>query len=180
MTNNIPEIDFVYLWVDGSDPVWRSKRDTFIGVTHADSSIDCEGRYADNDELKYSLRSLEKYAPWIRNIFIVTDNQVPKWLDTSNPKIKIIDHCEILPVESRPCFNSALIEHFLWKIPGLSERFLYGNDDMFINRAVKPSDFFDNNGLPIIRLNRRRFRKLSLLYKEKIQKRILQLLYSID
>ena len=173
MTNNIPEIDFVYLWVDGSDPMWRSKRDTFIGVTHADSSIDCEGRYADNDELKYSLRSLEKYAPWIRNIFIVTDNQVPKWLDTSNPKIKIIDHCEILPIESRPCFNSALIEHFLWKIPGLSERFLYGNDDMFINRAVKPSDFFDNNGLPIIRLNRRRFRKLSLLYKEKIQKRIL-------
>lgn len=170
MTKNIPDIDFVYLWVDGSDPVWRAKKDVHIGVDKTQSLVNCEGRYADNDELKYSLRSLEKYAPWIRTIHIVTDNQVPKWLDTSNPKIHIVDHSEILPQESLPCFNSALIEHFLWKIPGLSEHFLYGNDDMFLNKPATPASFFDANGLPIIRLNRRRFRKLSLLYKEKIKK----------
>ena len=170
MENNILEIDFVYLWVDGSDPVWRAKRDSFLGISHVDTSVNCEGRYIDNDELKYSLRSLEKYAPWIRNIFIVTDNQVPKWLDTSNPKIHIVDHTEILPTESLPCFSSTLIEHFLWKIPGLSEHFLYGNDDMFLNKPATPASFFDANGLPIVRLNRRRFRKLSLLYKEKIKK----------
>ena len=91
---------------------------------------------------KYSLRSVEMYAPWIRKIFIVTDNQVPKWLDTSNPKIRIVDHKEILPEVSLPCFNSRLIEHFLYKIPGLSEHFLYANDDMFINRPVTPATFF--------------------------------------
>ncbi len=171
MANNITEVDFVYLWVDGNDPAWQAKRNAVIGKTDSNPSADCKGRYADNDELKYSLRSLEKYAPWIRNIFIVTDNQVPKWLDTSNPKIKIIDHTEILPAQSLPCFNSCLIEHYIWRIPGLSEHFLYGNDDLFINRPVQPSDFFDKNGRPIIRLNRRPFRRLTLFFREKIQRK---------
>ena len=91
------EIDFVYLWVDGNDPKWQAKRNAFIGNTQKTSAVNCEGRYANNDELKYSLRSIELYAPWIRKIFIVTDNQTPQWLDTSNPKIKIIDHKEIMP-----------------------------------------------------------------------------------
>ena len=66
----------------------------------------------DNGELKYSLRSIGLYAPWVRKIFIVTDNQVPEWLDTAHPKIQIVDHSEILPEESRPCFNSVIIENF--------------------------------------------------------------------
>ena len=107
------EIDLVYLWVNGSDPVWQEKRNNFIGKTEETSSTTCEGRYADNDELKYSLRSVDMYAPWIRKIFIITDNQIPKWLDTSNPKIKIVDHKEIMPSPSLPCFNSSVIEHFI-------------------------------------------------------------------
>lgn len=165
------DVDFVYLWVDGSDPVWQAKRNRVIGHTEAKSAVNCEGRYANNDELKYSLRSLEMYAPWIRRIFIVTDNQVPEWLDTSHPKIRIVDHTEILPAQSLPCFNSRLIEHFLWKIPGLAEHFLYGNDDMFINKPVLPETFFAKDGLPIVRFNFRPFRKLSLFFKEKIQKK---------
>lgn len=159
----------VYLWVDGNDPQWLAKHNACIGKTEDKSAVNCKGRYSDNDELKYSLRSVEMYAPWIRKIFIVTDNQVPKWLDTSNPKIRIVDHKEILPEVSLPCFNSRLIEHFLYKIPGLSEHFLYANDDMFINRPVTPATFFAADGLPIIRFNRRPFRKFTLWFKEKVQ-----------
>lgn len=162
------DIDFVYLWVDGSDPVWQAKRNAWIGKAEKKSAVNCEGRYANNDELKYSLRSLEMYAPWIRKIFIVTDNQIPNWLDTSHPRIKIIDHKEIMPAQSLPCFNSRLIEHFLCQIPELAEHFLYGNDDMYINKPVSPDTFFASDGLPIIRFNRRPFRKFSLWFKEKV------------
>lgn len=163
------DVDIVYLWVDGNDPQWRAKHNACIGKTEEKSAVNCEGRYADNDELKYSLRSIEKYAPWIHRIFIVTDNQVPEWLDTSSPKVRIVDHKEILPEISLPCFNSRLLEHFLYRIPGLSEHFLYANDDMFINRPVAPEDFFSSDGLPVVRFNRRPFRKLSLWFKEKVQ-----------
>ena len=138
MEQNMGEIDLVYLWVNGSDPKWQAKHNACIGKTEANSDVNCDGRYADNDELKYSLRSVDMYAPWIHRIFIVTDDQVPSWLDTSNPKVRIVDHTEIMPSQSLPCFNAALIEHFLWKIPGLSEHFLFANDDMFINRPVTP------------------------------------------
>ena len=165
------EIDLVYLWVNGSDPVWQEKRNNFIGKTEETSSTNCEGRYADNDELKYSLRSVDMYAPWIRKIFIITDNQIPKWLDTSNPKIKIVDHKEIMPSPSLPCFNSSVIEHFICRIPELAEHFLYANDDMFINKPVTPDFFFEADGLPIIRFSRRPFRKLYLKFREKILKK---------
>lgn len=165
------EVDLVYLWVNGNDPGWREKRNAVIGKTEELSAVNCDGRYADNDELKYSLRAVEKYAPWIRRIFIVTDNQVPEWLDTSNPKIRVVDHAEILPPESLPCFNSRVIEHNLYKIPGLAEHFLYSNDDMFINRPVTPSVFFAPDGYPYARFNWRPFRKLSLFIKEKVMGR---------
>lgn len=164
------DIDLVYLWVNGNDPAWIAKRDAFIGKAEDNSPINCKGRSADNDELKYSLRSVEKYAPWIRKIFVVTDNQVPQWLDTSNPKIRIVDHREIMPLQNLPCFNSSLIEKFFHKIPGLSERFLYANDDMFINEAVSVDDFFAPDGFPFVRLTRNRYRKLRWFWREKICK----------
>jgi len=152
------DIDLVYLWVDGNDPEWLAKRNALLGNIK-ESSEDCKGRYADNDELRYSLRSVEKYAPWIRKIFIVTDNQTPDWLDATNPKIKIVDHKEILPKESLPCFNSTVIESFLYKIPNLSEHFLYANDDMFFNAFVQPDFFFETDGFPIVCLKRELFGK---------------------
>lgn len=166
--NNLAEVDLVYLWVNGNDPVWQAKRNAAIGKTEANSAVNCDGRYADNDELRYSLRSVEMYAPWIRRIFIVTDNQVPVWLDTSNPKIKIIDHKEIMPAKCLPCFNSSVIEHFICRIPGLSEHYLYANDDMYINAPVTPSTFFDSDGMPVIRQNRRLFRKFYLWFRVNI------------
>ncbi len=166
--NKNMDIDLVYLWVDGSDPKWRAKHNACIGKTEEKSVENCEGRFADNDELKYSLRSVEKYAPWIHRVFIVTDGQVPKWLNTSGTRVRVVDHREIMPECCLPCFNSALIEHFLWKIPGLSESFLYANDDMFINRPLSPDFFFADDGLPIIRLVHSRLRDFFLAFKEKL------------
>lgn len=163
------DVDLVYLWVDGNDPVWQAKHRAFTGNMAMDSEINCRGRYANNDELKYSLRSVEMYAPWIRKIFIVTDNQFPEWLDTSNPKIQIVDHTEIMPKESLPCFNSSLIEHFLYRIPGLAEHFLFSNDDMFINQEVSVSDFFTSDGFPIVRFTRKPFRRLRWFWRVKVR-----------
>lgn len=132
------DIDLVYLWVNGNDPKWQAKRDACIGRPSG-SQAHCKGRYADSGELKYSLRSAEKYAPWIRRIFIVTDNQIPEWLNTDNPKVQIVDHTEIMPAECLPCFNSAVIEMFLCNIPGLSEHFLYANDDTYFGKPVQTS-----------------------------------------
>lgn len=168
------EIDLIYLWVDGNDPTWQAKHNAFIGQTEKNSPIDCKGRYANNDELKYSLRSIEMYAPWIRKIFIVTDNQIPEWLNTLNPRIKIIDHQEIMPSESLPCFNSSLIEHFLYRIPDLANSFLFANDDMYINKQTTANHFFTSEGFPIIRLVRKPFRKLRWYWREKICKKPLK------
>ncbi|MCQ2153859.1 MAG: Stealth CR1 domain-containing protein [Bacteroidales bacterium] len=165
------EIDLVYLWVDGSDPQWIAKHNALTASGTAFRDADCKGRYADSGELKFSLRSVEKYAPWIHRIFIVTDNQIPSWLDVSNPKVQIVDHTAIMPAESLPCFNSRIIEHHLHNIPGLSEKFIYANDDMLLNKPVSPSSFFAEDGLPIMRFNRRICRKFTLFFKEKVMHR---------
>jgi len=171
MKSDTPSIDLVYLWVDGNDPEWQAKRNAFFGRKVENASTNFYGRYINNNELKFSLRSVEKYAPWIRKIFIVTDNQKPKWLDISNPKIQIIDHKDILPHKSLPCFNSNVLEHFLYKIPNLSEYFLLSNDDTFFNKTVLPTTFFAKDGFPIIRLNRKPFRRLRWFLREQIFKK---------
>ncbi len=104
-----------------------------------DAVSDC--RFINCNELKYSLRSVEKFAPWIRNIIIVTDNQIPDWLDVSNPKIRIVNHSDILPEMALPTFNASAIETSLHKIPDLSEHFLFANDDMFFGNHVDKKFF---------------------------------------
>ncbi len=147
-------IDIVYLWVNGSDPVWRAKKNAFLKKEkeQPDEQSITEARFTNNDELKFSLRSIEQNAPWIRNIYIVTDNQTPEWLDTTNPRIKIIDHTEIIPQEALPTFSSTSIEWCTDNIPGLSEHFLFANDDTFIGRETLPTFFFTPDGKPIVRL----------------------------
>lgn len=159
MNNLNAEIDIVYMWVDGNDPKWRKKKQLFTNTPSDNSEMNNIGRYANSDELKYSLRSVEKHAPWIRNIFIVTDDQKPEWLNTNNSKIRVIDHTEILPPAVLPTFNSSVIEYYLHKIPGLSEYFLFANDDMFFNADLSPDFFFAKDGYPIVRLKRKIFGK---------------------
>lgn len=166
------DIDLVYLWVDGSDPVWQKKKRAFTGTVSDDSETNNIGRYINNDELKYSMRSVVKHAPWIRKIYIVTDGQKPDWLDIHHEKIQLVDHQEIMPQEILPCFNSMVIEYFLYKIPGLSEHFLLANDDMFFNADLSPDYFFAKDGYPIIRLKRKYFGRWSYRWKQLTGKKL--------
>jgi hypothetical protein len=173
MGNKIFDIDLVYLWVDGSDEKWLARKNVFLGVVDFGTQSNNKGRYASNDELKFSLRSAEKYVPWVRKIFIVTDHQIPDWLNVKNPKIQIIDHREILPPEALPCYNSVVIEYFLYKIPDLSEHFLYANDDMLFNAELRPDFFFDAaDDYPIMRLKRKPFAKWAYKLEKLLKKEL--------
>jgi len=145
------KIDLVYLWVDGSDKKWQAKKDAALlkaGRPRSDfGTRKC--RWIDNDELKYSLRSAEKFAPWVNHIYIVADGQRPKWLK-SNSRITVVDHKDFIPKEYLPTFSSLAIELFLDRIPGLCEHFIYANDDMFFGCPINPDFFFDAKGDPIV------------------------------
>ncbi len=147
-------IDAVYTWVDGADPAHRAKRDRYRPMRGGAAAT--EERWRDNGELRYSLRSLHRHAPWIRRIFIVTDQQVPDWLETAHPQIEIVDHRTIFPDDRYlPTFNSCVIEAFLHRIPGLSSHYLYFNDDLFLGRPVVPGDFLTETGQPILHVGAR-------------------------
>lgn len=143
-------IDAVYTWVDGSDPAWQAERAAHWPDPDglAADSLD-PARARDREELRYSLRSLNMYANWIRKVWIVTSGQVPHWLATDNPRLQVISQAEIFADPSLlPVFNSNAIESQLHHIPGLAEHFLYLNDDFFFGRPVRPELFFHGNGMP--------------------------------
>ena len=142
------EIDAVYTWVDSSDPAWRQRRAGFDLETTLVSAANPE-RYINRDELRFSLRSLWAHAPFLRRIHIVTDDQVPAWLDTSDDRINIVDHRDIFPDPTvLPTFNSHAIEACLHRIAGLADHFVYFNDDFFLGREITPDDLFTRAGLP--------------------------------
>lgn len=139
-------IDLVYTWVDGSDPQWRRRKAAVTAEVYHDE-VASDARFISRDELRYSLRSVYLNAPWVRNIYIVTDQQRPSWLDTSAGNIFLVDHADIFSDPSvLPTYNSLAIESQLHRIDDLAEHFLYLNDDMFFGRPVLPQDFFLANG----------------------------------
>ncbi|SCL22391.1 Stealth protein CR4, conserved region 4 [Micromonospora rhizosphaerae] len=140
-------VDVVYTWVDGTDPEWLRRRAEVAGTPyHAESAS--AARFLSRDELRYSLRSLHTYAPWVRTVYLVTDDQVPPWLDRSAPGLRVVSHREIFRDPSMlPTFNSHAIESQLHHIEELSEHFLYFNDDVFLGCEVTPKDFFLANGI---------------------------------
>jgi hypothetical protein len=105
----------------------------------------------DNDELKYSLRSIYKFAPWVDKIFIVTDNQKPEWLNLDHPKIRLVDHKDIFKdLSCLPSYSARGIESQIHNIKELSEHFIYFNDDMFLGSHSSTKDFFIRKGKPYI------------------------------
>ncbi|KAH9260901.1 hypothetical protein BASA82_001084, partial [Batrachochytrium salamandrivorans] len=100
-------------------------------------------RFKDHGELKYSLRSLEKFAPWVNRVFLVTNGQIPDWLNTS--RVTVIPHDDFFPPADLPTFSSPAIEANLFRIKKLSNRFLYFNDDMFLASPVTLEDFVANH-----------------------------------
>lgn len=141
-------VDVVYTWVDGEEPAMRRKRAHYKGLGTADildKEVN-ESRYTSHDELKYSLRSLQMHADFVRHVYIVTDGQKPDWLDDRADGITVVDHRDIFPADVLPVFNSHAIETRLHHIPGLSDHYLYFNDDVFVGRRVTPEHFFHGSG----------------------------------
>ena len=141
-----PKIDFVITWVDGTDPKWlaekiRTLQETDFSETQKTDSSDLRFRN-DFDFLRFWFRGVEKFAPWVNQIFFVTYGHTPDWLNLAHPKLKIIHHEDFIPHEFLPTFNSHTIENHLHLIPGLSEYFVYFNDDFYLLKITKPTDFF--------------------------------------
>lgn len=141
-------IDFVVTWVNNHDEDWQQKKAKYERKQPESRQNDeiAQNRYRDFGLFKYWFRSIEQNASWVHKIYIVTDHQVPDFLNLDNPKIKIIDHSEIIDKQFLPTFDSNTIDWNLFKIPGLSEHFVYFNDDFFINQPVQPEDFFSKDG----------------------------------
>lgn len=138
------KIDFVIAWVNGNDKAWlkeKAKYDPSIDLTQ--DTIDA--RYRDWDNLQYWFRAVEKYAPWVNKIHFLTWGHIPEWLDVNNPKLHIVNHKDFIPEEFLPTFNSHTIELNMHRIEGLSEYFVYFNDDVFLTKPVKETDFFKDN-----------------------------------
>jgi len=144
-------IDAVYTWVDGNDPAWLKRMSETLagagpGRLHALAAN--TSRFQSHDELRYSLRSLDMYASWIRHVYVVTDDQVPDWLDPQHPRLTVVSHRDLFGQRGRlPTFNSHAIESQLHRIDGLAENYLYLNDDVFFGRPVTPEQFVLANGV---------------------------------
>jgi hypothetical protein len=141
------DVDLVFSWVDGSSPEYvAARRARMVGVVVGEGD-DHEARFRQIDELKYALRSVYMFAPWIRRIFIATDSPAPAWL-AEHPGVTIVRSEEFFADPSvLPTHNSQAVESQLHHIEGLSEHFLYSNDDMFFGRAVGPDMFFTPGGI---------------------------------
>jgi hypothetical protein len=156
-------VDAVFTYVNGSDPVWRAAFDAHLashprdrhGHGHGQGhGLEADGadvpffnRYRDWNELRYSMRSLHTHAPWIRRVHLVVSGptQVPRWLDAAHPRLRVVYHRDLFPRPALelPTFNSLAIESVLHRIPGLSNHFLYMNNDVFFGRRAHVADFID-------------------------------------
>ncbi len=145
-------MDIVITYVNGQDPLWQKDyEDTFNTpylVKH----------YRDWGTLPFLLRGIEKYMPYIEKVHLVVarESQVPSWIDRE--QVHIVLHEEIIPAEYLPTFNSATIGLFLYRIPGLSEKYLYFNDDIFPLQHC-PADMFFPDGKSAIKFSTNLFTK---------------------
>lgn len=148
---NANTIDAVITWVDGNDPAHRDKLNRYLdslGIARPESAAPT--RFNQCGELAYCIRSIRRFAPWIKTIYVVTDNQRPALFDDlADGEVKLIDHRDIFKgfEHCLPTFNSVSIESVLHRIPNLANRFIYFNDDCFLVRPVRVEDFFCDDKL---------------------------------
>lgn len=155
---NEKQVDIVITWVDGDDPLLKEKRDGFkTSKILASDAVDST-RFASDNEIYYNIASIIKYVPFCRYIYIVTNEQIPKFIDEfvkqgicAADKIKIIDHKDIFVGYEQflPTFNSLSIETMICNIPELNDHFIYMNDDFFFNQPVTISDFLNDDNIVI-------------------------------
>lgn len=182
------KIDFVIPWVNGNDPAWESElreyRKQYTPPALADVKkeespdasefVDASAeRYRDWDTLRYWFRGIEKFAPWVNRIHLLTWGHIPEWLNTSHPKLHIVSHKEFIPANYLPTFSSCPIELNMHRIEGLTDRFVYFNDDMFLCRPATPERFF-RNGMP------RDMARLNVIRDERTDHNILECMRVIN
>ena len=141
------KIDFVFPYVDSSDPSWQEIHDKYTGENNQ------KNRFRSWDNLKYLFRGIEKNMPFINNVImlVMQNSQVPAWLNKNN--VRIVTHDQFIYKKYLPTFSSCEIESFLWNVPDMSEYFIYGNDDTFILKPCSPLDFFQN-GMPCVAVSK--------------------------
>ncbi len=137
-------IDFVVTWVDGSDPRWLADFNRYRNH-EGDARAN---RFRDWNNLQYLFRGFEKFTPWVNKIYLVTYGHTPKWMNLKHPKLEIVNHEDILEAKNLPTFNSCAIEVNLHRIKGLSDKFVYFNDDTFLLKPLSKQAFFRKN-LPV-------------------------------
>lgn len=135
------KIDFVICWVDGNDPEWQQEKNKYEPKAENDNR---HIRYRDWDNLRYWFRGVEKFAPWVNKIHFVTWGHAPSWLNTDHPKLNIVKHKDYIPEKYLPTFSARPIEINMHRIKGISEQFVFFNDDMFLLKPMKKTDFFIN------------------------------------
>lgn len=140
------KIDFVVPWVDSTDPEWQASfKEHAIGAgLYTDTT---EKRYRDWGLFKYWFRGVEKYAPWVNTIHLITCGHLPDWLNYKHPKLNVVKHEDYIDLKYLPTFSANPIEINIHNIKGLSEHFVYFNDDIFIKAPLKQIWFF-KNGTP--------------------------------
>ena len=153
------KVDFVIPWLDGSDIQWRIEKKRWEETTSGQSSSgeDANGIFrfrSDTEMLRYWFRGIETFAPWVNRIHFVTCGQKPSWLNENHSKLNLVNHVDFIPLKYLPTFNSNAIEMNFHRIPGLSEQFVYFNDDMFLLQPVDATYFF-RNGAPVLANNLR-------------------------
>ena len=150
-------IDIVIAWVDGNDLELKKKRHKYLTGEDASDAVSAT-RFASNNEIYYNIASILKYVPFCRHIYVVADNQRPEFIDEfaaqglcAVDKIRVVDHREIFRgfEEHLPTFNTRSIESMLWNIEGLSDYFIYLNDDFFFNAPAQVEDFLKAESLVI-------------------------------
>lgn len=138
------KIDFLVTWLDANDPEWKAEYQKYRGDrVHKEDN----GRYRNWDFFKYWFRAVENYAPWVNKVFLVTNGKNPDWINPNHPKLVLVKHSDYMPAKYLPTFNSRAIELNFHRIEGLSEHFVYFNDDMYINAPISP-DYYFKKGLP--------------------------------
>lgn len=142
------KIDFVVTWVDGADKTWQNKRNKFAKDSCYEKGMSSDKAYRDWGTFKYWFRGVERFALWVNKVYLVTDDQVPTWLNIDHEKLIVVDHTDIIAKEYLPVFNSNAIEMNLHRIKGLTENFVYFNDDMYLTAPVNVTDFFID-GTPV-------------------------------
>ena len=142
-------MNYVLPFVDCNDPIWLEQYRTAFHFNDCLNQMD-KSRFRPFNTLKYAFRSVAVNMPFVDKIVLIvsTESQVPEWVNRD--MVRVVTHDEFMPLNHLPTFNSSVIESDMWRIDGLSERFIYGNDDFFAMNPMKEPDFFDGD---IPRLN---------------------------